>query len=78
VASVIPFLRELPRRPATRPQRSWLARARSSRYFWPLVGAGAAVIGAAVGVGIYFGTRESGADAGRRLVVLPAVPAGHR
>jgi hypothetical protein len=64
-------------RPAINPRKPrtggdpWLKRFYRSRYFWPIVGgvAGAAVIGAGVSLGVYYGTRQSG-DRSRRFIVF--------
>lgn len=72
VASVVPFLSAPPRRRAGEGE-GWLTRARRGPYFWPAVGAGVVIIGAAVGLGVYYGTREDGPGPGRRLVALPVV-----
>ena len=78
VASLMPFLsRPAPSKPPADAGPSWFARFRSSPYFWPVVGvAGALVVGGAVGVGYYFGTR--GSSSARNVVILPARAGGLR
>jgi hypothetical protein len=80
VATLMPFLsasrivRRRPQRP--RPSAPWFQRFRSSRFFWPVVGAGAAIVAASIGIGIYYGVRDEGPDRRRHLLLLPVIPPG--
>lgn len=73
VDGLVPFLWSRPARRVAR-RRAWWERVQKWRYFWPVVGAAASVVvvGAAVGVGVYYGTR-GGDDRGRNVVIFPAV-----
>jgi hypothetical protein len=72
VASLIPFLRERVPKPVPKGP-GWFTRFRRSPYFWPVIGAtlGAAVVGASVGLGVHYGTKEK-RDYAREVLILPA------
>ena len=50
----------------------WWNQFRASPYFWPAVGAAAAVVVTSVSLGVYYGTRDDN-DNRRNILLLPAV-----